>query len=131
MLFLLHRNDISKTLSNTHTYLYADDTSIFCQHKDVTEIENVLNKEFANVWDWFVDNKLSINFGEDKTQRVLFSRNKNIPELKTTYNNDKIKQYCMVEYLCCRLDANVTGKSMAMKSLSKINTKLQFLCRQN
>ena len=52
--------------------LYADDTSIFCQHKDVTEIENVLNKEFANVWDWFVDNKLSIHFDEDK-QNAFFS----------------------------------------------------------
>ena len=37
----------------------------------------------------------------------------------------------MVEYDCCCLDANLTGKSMAMKSLRKINTNLQFLDRQN
>ena len=35
------------------------------------EIENALNKEFANVCDWFVDNKLSIHFGEDRT-KVFF-----------------------------------------------------------
>ena len=58
LLFLLYINDIPQALSNTHAYLYADDTSIFSQHEDVTEIENVLNKEFANVCDWFVDNKL-------------------------------------------------------------------------
>ena len=39
--------------------VHVDDTSVFCQLKDVTEIENVLNKEIANVYDWFVDNKLS------------------------------------------------------------------------
>ena len=32
MLFLLYIKDIPQTLSNTHMYLYADDTSIFCQH---------------------------------------------------------------------------------------------------
>ena len=71
LLFLLYLNDTPQTLSNSYTYLYADGTSIFCQHKDVTEIENALNKEFANVCDWFVDNKLSIHFGEDRT-KVFF-----------------------------------------------------------
>ena len=32
------------------------------------EIENVLSKEFANVLDWFVDHKLSVHDGEDKTK---------------------------------------------------------------
>ena len=37
----------------------------------------------------------------------------------------------MVEYLGCCLDANLSGESMAMKYLRKINIKLQFLYRQN
>ena len=37
----------------------------------------------------------------------------------------------MVEYLGCCLVTNLSGESMAMKSLKKINTKLQFLYRQN
>ena len=37
----------------------------------------------------------------------------------------------MVEYLGCYLDPNLSGESMAMKSQRKINTKLQFLYRQN
>ena len=93
VVFAIH-NDIPQALSNTHTYLYANDTSIFCQHKDVTEIENVLNKEFANVCDCFVDNKLSIHFGEDKTKCILFSRDKNIPELNITYNSRKTSYRC-------------------------------------
>ena len=102
---------------------------IFRQHKDVTEIENVLNKEFANVCNWFVDKKLSIHFGEDKTKCILFSRVKNLPELNITYNNNRIKQYRMTEYLFCCLDANLSGQSMAIKTFRKINTKLQFLYR--
>ena len=107
-LILLYINHIPQALLNTHRYLYADDTSIFCHHKNVKEIENVLNKEFANVCDYFVDNKSSIHFGEDKTKCILFSRDKNIPELNITFNNNRIKQYRMVEYLGCCLDANLT-----------------------
>ena len=65
-------------------YLYADYTSIFCQHKDVREGENVFNKELANVCNSFIDNKLSIHFAEGKTKCTLFSRDKNLPELNIT-----------------------------------------------
>ena len=43
LLSLLYIYDISQALLDSHTYLYVDDTSIFYQHKDVAEIENVLN----------------------------------------------------------------------------------------
>ena len=107
-MLLLYINDISQALSNTNRYLYADDTSIFCQYKDIKEIENVLNKEFANVCDVLVDNELSIHFGEDKTKCILFIRDKNLPELNITYNNNRIKQYRIVEYFGCCLDANLS-----------------------
>ena len=71
------------------------------------EIENVLNKEFANVCNWFVDNTLSIHFARDKTKCIIFNRDKILPELNTTYNNNRIKQYRMVEYLGYCLHANV------------------------
>ena len=43
LLFLLYINDIPQSLSVSHAYLYADN-SVFYQHKDVTEIKNVLKK---------------------------------------------------------------------------------------
>ena len=33
------------------------------QHKEVEEIEKILNNDFENIFDWLVDNKLSIHFG--------------------------------------------------------------------
>ena len=52
---------------------YADDTCLVCQHKDVDEIEKQLNKEFESICDWFIDNKLSIHFGNDKTKSIFFA----------------------------------------------------------
>ena len=58
-LYLLYINVIPQALSNTHTYLSADDTGVSCQHKDVTESENVFNKEFANVCNCFVEKTIN------------------------------------------------------------------------
>ena len=54
-------------------FLYVDDTCLVCQHKDINNIEDQLNEDFCNIRDWFVDNKLSIHFGENKTKTVLFA----------------------------------------------------------
>ena len=51
--------------------------------------------------------------------------------LNITFNNNRIKQFQIVEYLGCFLNANLSGESMTMKSLKKIKAKLHFLYRQN
>ena len=55
--------------------LHTDDSCILYQHKEVDEIEKHLNKDFENICDWLVDNKLTIHFGEDKTNSILFATN--------------------------------------------------------
>ena len=41
------------------------------QHKYITKIETALNKTFSVLCDWFVENKLSVPFGEDKTNQFF------------------------------------------------------------
>lgn len=41
-------------------------------HRDVTEIEQKLNKNFSNVSDWFADNKLSFPLRKNMTNVILF-----------------------------------------------------------
>ena len=42
--FLLHVNDLPQSLSKAGFYLYADDTCIFYQRKDIKKIKIFLNK---------------------------------------------------------------------------------------
>ena len=65
-------------------FLYVDDSYLVYQHKDVKEIEKNLYKNFSDVCDWFVDNKLSIHLGEDKTKCILFG---------TKYRLNKISSF--------------------------------------
>ena len=59
LLFLLYINDMPQA-RDCELLLYADDTCLIFQHKDIHVIEIVLNKNLSTLCDWFVDNKLSI-----------------------------------------------------------------------
>ena len=55
--------------------LYADDTCLIYTGKDTKKIEEQLNRAFHSLCEWFIDNKLSIYFGEEKTKSILFGTN--------------------------------------------------------
>ena len=77
----------------------------------VDEIEKQLNKYFETICDWFVNNKLSIHFGEDKTKLILSAsklRSKNVRQLNIRYNHINIKLHLQVTYLGCVLDETMS-----------------------
>ena len=47
-------------------FLYADDSCLVCQHRDVKAIEAKLSNNFLSVCNWFLDNKLSTHYGKTK-----------------------------------------------------------------
>ena len=133
LLVLIYVNDMPRTVK-LNLLLYADDSCLMYQHKDIAIIEKILNEDFENICDWFVDNKLSIHFGDDKTKSILFAskrRAKNICKLNIRYKEINIKQKALVTYLGCVLDESMSSEPMALKVVNKINGKLKFLFRKN
>ena len=93
LLFLLYINDLPQAVVSD-SLLYADDTCIVFQHKSEIEIEKQLIRDFSSLCDWFVDNKLSIHFGQDKTKSILFGTKhklRNTKSLNIVYNGIEIK----------------------------------------
>ena len=114
--------------------LYADDTCLVFQYRNIKTMEEHLNRDFSTLVDWFVDNRLSVYFGEDKTKSILFSPkhwSKSIGQIDISYKDIKIKQYSKVHYLGCVLDDFLTGESMTMQVCTKVTSKLKFLYRKN
>ena len=73
--------------------LYADDPCIVFQYKNVTEVEKQPLRDFPSLRDWFVDNKLSVHFGREKTKSILFGtkhRLRNAKTLNIVYSNQTI-----------------------------------------
>ena len=71
LLFLLYVNDMPLAV-NSELLLHADDTCLIYLGKDTKTIEEHLNRDFNSLCEWFIDNKLSIHFGEEKTKSILF-----------------------------------------------------------
>ena len=97
-------------------FLYADYTCLVCQHKDINEIKKQL-KDFESICDWFVDNKLSIHFGDDKTKSILFATKfkiKKVRKLNIKYGDIQIKQHSKVKYLACMLDETMSGETLTL-----------------
>ena len=133
LLFLLYVNDMPQTI-HSDLFLYADDSGLTFQYKHVHKIEHQLNKDFANLCEWFVDNKLIINLGEENIKCILFSSKrklKNAGKFNIMYNGIEIKQYSKATYLSYFLDETMSGESMALKNIKKINQKLKFLYRKS
>ena len=132
LIFLIYANDMAQAV-NCDLYLYADDSCLVYTENDPKAIEDNLNTNFNNLCDWFVENKLSIHFGEDKTKSILFGTKR---KLKADFRLDicrgetKIKQHSEVNYLGCLFDLNLLGRGMAIKVLNKINSRLRFLYRK-
>ena len=118
----------------SHLLLYDDDTCVVFQHKSEIEIEKQLIGDFSSLCDWFVDNKLSIHFGEEKTKSILFDTKhkiRNAKSLNIVHNGIEIKQHVKAKYMRCFLDESLSGESMALNLIDEINSHLKFLLRQN
>ena len=79
-------------------------------------------KSLENVCDWFVGNKLSINFDEDKTKSILFGSKHKVRserKLDMKYKDIKTKKYSLVTYIGCILDETLSGEPMVLKPLNK------------
>ena len=73
---------------------YADDTCLVCQHNNINETEKQLNKDFESICDWFVVDKLSIYFGDDKAKSIHFATKfkiKKVRKLNIKHGDIQIK----------------------------------------
>ena len=105
----------------------------FSNFEKIEKQLNKRNKDFENIYNRFVGNKLRIHFEENITISILFASKRKIKsawKLKVKEKNIKIKQHLQVTYFGCVLNETLSGKPIALKALNKINGKLEFLYRK-
>ena len=92
-MFLLQIYDLPQAVVSD-LLLYADNTCLVFQHKNVTEIKKQLLRHFPSLCDWFVDNKLSAHFDQEKTKSTLLCTKhkiRNAKALNIVYKGTEIK----------------------------------------
>ena len=70
LLFLIFIKDLPNVSKHLRFYLFADDTNIYFEAKDLGTLQKIMNRELCHVKKWFEANKLAINI--EKTNYVVF-----------------------------------------------------------
>ena len=107
LLFLIFSNDLYRTLESSSSILFADDTTIYDQNKNLEFLKWNIEQELVKVVDWFNANKLTLNV--EKTQCLLFkpkhARQKHVKNNNTLkLNNENHKFSMSVKFLGIWLD---------------------------
>ena len=124
LLFLVYINDLPNASKKLNFYLFADDTNIYCESKDLSNLLKIVNKELRSIKRWLDANKLSLNI--DKTNYIIFhSSSRNVPSDSTIKIGKKqIKRVKLVKFLGLLLDEHLSWKY----HLSELSKKLARTC---
>ena len=120
LLFIIYINDLPNASKIMQSLLFADDTSMFYSHKNLSHVISVLNNELTHVVNWLRANKLSLNVG--KTNYMIFrpKQKKLGPHDPLVIDNKTIKQVEVTKFLGVFIDEYFTWKS----HISFVNKKM-------
>ena len=125
LLFLLYNNDLYLHLEHTQVILFADDTTLYMGHRNLNYLRWCLEQDMANISDWFLANKLTLNI--NKSNCVLFKKNKNKVSLSIKINKNPIPQHTYVKFLGIWLDENLDWNYHCNVILNKIKRNTYLL----
>ena len=120
LLFLIYINDIAESSQLLVFHLFADDTSIFFKHKDVSQMEEILNTELEKVSNWLIANKLSLNVSKSN---VLVFRSKSANSdkiLNLKINGQSLEENTYAKYLGVYIDHKLTWHHQTVHVNSKL-----------
>ena len=90
-----------------------------------------LLRDFSSLFDWFVDNKLSMHLSQDnKTNFNWPFYFYNAQAINIVYSGTEMKQYAKLKYLGYILDPSISCESMTLNVTDKVNSRLKFIHKQ-
>ena len=126
LLFLLFNNDLYKNLDLCKAILFADDTTIYKSHWNITYLKWCIEEDFRSIIEWFKSNKLTLNL--EKTVCMLFSPGSSTPQLKLNpTGNTEIPQVTHTKFLGIWLDEKLNWKTHCNNLLLKLKRNVHLL----
>ena len=123
LLFILYINDIHKSSMNSNFILFADDTTVFLQKKNLHDTLAEASSEFSHISDWLRTNKLSLNIL--KTKLLIFDNKvKDFRNINVILDGHQVNASSHAKFLGLTIDDRLNWKqhiSEVSKQLSKSN----------
>ena len=116
-------NDLPSASNLLNTIMFAEDTNLYFEHKDMSVLFSTVNRELQNINEWFISYKLSLNV--KKTKFSFFhkaSRRDDLPLVlpKFFINNQIIKRQSLIKFVGILLDKNLSWKEHLKLTENKI-----------
>ena len=124
LLFLIYINDLNLNLEYCRILLFADDTTIFCGHRNKNYLNWCLSEDLKTINDWFLANKLTLNL--DKSHLLQFG--KNTITIDLNLNNVPITESDNVKFLGVHLDKDLKWTHHVNCLVNKLKRNLHLLC---
>ena len=118
LLFILFVNDIHLLDIYGHIILFADDTTLLGQHKNLNFLKYTTEHDMKLMMDWFNVNQLSLNL--EKTVMLKFWSDDKTFEIKI--QEQVLKNSKSTKFLGITIDENLTWKDHASVLYNKVLT---------
>ena len=126
LLLLIYINDIINSSKILKFILFADDTTVLFENKNINVLNNVLLEEINKVMKWFSVNKLLINLS--KTNTMLFTNKRGNPKLHIFVEDILLEEKQSVTFLGVIIDNKLLWKDHIKLVCSKISKSIGILC---
>ena len=80
LLFLLYVNDLPNCLDKSCPAMYADDTNLTVCSDSINNLEEALNSEMKNIYQWLLSNKLTLNI--EKTEYMIIGTRQRLAKIQ-------------------------------------------------
>ena len=129
LLFLIYINDLPNISEKLQFFLFADDTNIYYESKDLKELEKTVNGELKKLTLWLNVNRLALNV--KKTNFVIFRSHKKTPDHNVTLlmNKCALEQKDHVKYLGVLMDQHLNWKNQIDNVALKISRGIGILAK--
>ena len=133
LLFLIYINDLSRALKISRMSMFADDTCLYHQSRDISLLNEAINEDPTHVDNWLKGNKLSLNVM--KTHSMLISTKHKLKALKSKNESlrlkihvDELEVVQKTKYLGVQIDNSLEWKEHSSKvTSSKVSKAVGFL----
>ena len=128
LLILVYINSLLNSSRLLDPIMFADDTDLFFDQKDIKHLFTVVNNELVNIKDWFTANKLSLNV--ENTKYSFFhnpSKKDDIRLPKLIINNYEVHTEESIKFLGVLLDQHLTWKEHIKLTENKIAKNIGIL----
>jgi exonuclease III len=121
LLFIIYINDLVLVSNALYPVLFADDTNVFVQGKDLNKMHDIMTAELEKITKWLNVNKLSLNV--NKTHCMIFHKSRQKCQVsKSVYiNNVKIECVNKTKFLGVILDSKLNWNFHVKHITSKLS----------